>query len=364
MEKFKFNLNFKFFNKWVGNSRGNKYSRNHVLLDPSDEAFWKYSFHEMGIYDIPACLDYILKINKITKKVIYIGHSQGGTSILSGMSENYNYFKENLLLVVLLAPASKIDRFDSYFLDFLQKIDLDDEFKKHKINEVLPFNPDLIDLNLRLSKFYPTIFYAFLELTSDEVSSVNCPDRVKVYFSHSPSGTSRQSITHFKQIINSGKFQKFDFGKEENIKIYGKETQPEYDLDLIKEIPIILCGGLNDKITQIKDIRWLRDQLKKNNKIFFTYYEFEMMGHTSFMLNSNITWFNFVLQDIYKIMKMEGLIKENIISSKFNDNKSKQKDNDTDIYRNTDTNAIDNSHTYTPMPLNSEENIIKEIHLK
>ena len=180
----------------------------------------------MGIYDTPACLEYIIELNKITKKVIYFGHSQGGASILAGMCEEYNFFKDNLLLVVLLAPASRIDRFDSYILDFLQKIDLDDKFKKHKIHEVFPYDPDVIDLNLKLSKFYPTISYAFLELTSDEASSVNCPDRVKVYFSHFPSGTSRQSVTHLKQIINSGKFQKFDYGPEENLKIYNSENAP------------------------------------------------------------------------------------------------------------------------------------------
>jgi len=260
----------------------------------------------MGIYDTPACLSYILEKNENSKKIIYFGHSQGGASILVGMCEKYNFFQEKILVAVLLAPASRIDSIDSNLLHFLKKIDIDDKLKAKNINEVFPFDPDMIDINIKLSKIYPTMSYALLEMTSDEVSWVNCPERTKVYFSHYPSGTSLQSITHFKQLIESKKFQKFDYGKEENLKIYGNETPPEYTLSNIKDIPIILCGGLNDKLTHIKDIRWLRDQIGNINNKFFSYYEFEFMGHASFMLNSNIAWFNFVLHDIYKVIKMDN----------------------------------------------------------
>jgi len=274
-------------------------------LDPAEEDFWKFSFHEMGIFDTPACLNYILDVNKSSKKIIYLGHSQGGASLLSGICEKYNFYHEKILVAVLLAPASRVDSIDSNLLHFLKKIDIDDKLKEKNMHEVFPFDPDMIDLNIKISKVYPTMSYALLEMTSDEVSWVNCPDRIKVFFSHYPSGTSLQSITHFKQLIESKKFQKFDYGKDENLKVYGVENPPEYDLSIIKDIPIILCGGLNDKLTHITDIRWLKSQIGENNLKFFSYYEFEHMGHASFMVNSNITWFNFVLHDIYEVMKMD-----------------------------------------------------------
>lgn len=290
----------------MGNSRGNKYSRNHKNLDPAEEDFWDFSFHEMGIYDTPASLNYILNINKSSKKIIYFGHSQGGASLLAGMCEKYNFYKEKLLVAILLAPASRVDNINSSLLQFFTSIDIDDRMKKFNINEVFPFDPDMIDFNIKISRFYPTMSYAMLEMTSDEVSWVNCPDRIKVFFSHYPSGTSRKSLTHFKQLILSQKFQKFDYGEKLNQELYRSEKPPEYDLSSLKDIPLIICGGLNDKLTHINDIRWLRDQLKNINNKFFSYYEFEHMGHASFLLNSDMTWFNFVLHDLYKVIKFEN----------------------------------------------------------
>lgn len=48
------------YDVWLINPRGNLYSRKHKTLLPSQPEFWEFSFHEIGIYDIPACIDYIL----------------------------------------------------------------------------------------------------------------------------------------------------------------------------------------------------------------------------------------------------------------------------------------------------------------
>jgi pimeloyl-ACP methyl ester carboxylesterase len=60
---------------WLGNSRGNQHSRGHTSLSPSSKLFWNFSFHEMGLYDLPASLDYIYSLNG-GKKIIHAGHSK------------------------------------------------------------------------------------------------------------------------------------------------------------------------------------------------------------------------------------------------------------------------------------------------
>jgi len=43
------------YDVWMNNSRGNRYSRQHISLDADDdkqsEQFWDYSFEEMAKYD-------------------------------------------------------------------------------------------------------------------------------------------------------------------------------------------------------------------------------------------------------------------------------------------------------------------------
>lgn len=47
------------YDVWLGNARGNTYSRHHVSMSNSDKKYWDFSFHEMAIYDLPAEIDFI-----------------------------------------------------------------------------------------------------------------------------------------------------------------------------------------------------------------------------------------------------------------------------------------------------------------
>lgn len=57
---------------------------------PHDPKFWDFSWHEIGIFDIPASIDYILKYTNQTK-LSYVGHSQGVTSFFVMLSELPEY---------------------------------------------------------------------------------------------------------------------------------------------------------------------------------------------------------------------------------------------------------------------------------
>ena len=51
------------YDVWMGNFRGNVYSRNHTIFDPDliVGPFWDFSWWESGVEDIPAMLDYVMK---------------------------------------------------------------------------------------------------------------------------------------------------------------------------------------------------------------------------------------------------------------------------------------------------------------
>lgn len=75
---------------------------------------------------------------------------------------------------------------------------------------------------------------------------------------HYPEGTGWKNLVHYAQIINSGRFQRFDYGVKENLKRYGSKTPPEYDLSKIK-VKTALYSGDVDKLADPQDVQWLED---------------------------------------------------------------------------------------------------------
>lgn len=87
---------------WMGNVRGNVYSR--ASLNSLSSNFWDFSFHEMGVYDLPAFIDFVLEKTGVDK-LHYIGHSQGTTSFWILGSEHPDYMKK-IILMQALAPVA------------------------------------------------------------------------------------------------------------------------------------------------------------------------------------------------------------------------------------------------------------------
>ena len=55
------------------------YSRNHTTLDPDQEFFWRFSWDQMGQFDLPAMLHYV-RDQTSKEKILYVGHSMGTTA--------------------------------------------------------------------------------------------------------------------------------------------------------------------------------------------------------------------------------------------------------------------------------------------
>lgn len=103
------------YDVWMLNCRGTMHSRKHRSLDPNgNNKFWHFSWHEIGIYDLPATIDYILeKTNQ--QKFFYIGHSQGMTSFFVMASQKPEY-NEKIQLTVGLAPPCFMDHMKNSIL--------------------------------------------------------------------------------------------------------------------------------------------------------------------------------------------------------------------------------------------------------
>jgi lysosomal acid lipase/cholesteryl ester hydrolase len=63
------------YDVWLGNSRGNKYSRGKVASDNINrKKYWEFDFEKMGDFDLPTFINYILQVTG-KSKLAYIGHS-------------------------------------------------------------------------------------------------------------------------------------------------------------------------------------------------------------------------------------------------------------------------------------------------
>lgn len=107
------------FDVWFGNSRGSRYSRAHVKLDPnSDATFWEFTWQHMAKFDLPAMIEFILKATN-KEKISYIAHSQGTTQMFAALSEN-NRVSNYLNLFVALAPVASTANIDSISITMLK----------------------------------------------------------------------------------------------------------------------------------------------------------------------------------------------------------------------------------------------------
>lgn len=94
------------YDVWLVNARGTTYSKKHISFDASDDKgdFWNFSWHEIGVYDVPTSIDYVLDVTK-QENLIYIGHSQGTTSFYV-MASEFPEYNEKVKLAVSLAPVA------------------------------------------------------------------------------------------------------------------------------------------------------------------------------------------------------------------------------------------------------------------
>ncbi|KAG0708578.1 Alpha/Beta hydrolase protein [Suillus ampliporus] len=91
------------FDVWMGNNRGNKYSKKSVHHDPNSSKFWNYSLDDFAWHDIPDSIQYILDITK-SSSLSYVGFSQGTAQAFAALSI-HPQLNEKVNVFIALAPA-------------------------------------------------------------------------------------------------------------------------------------------------------------------------------------------------------------------------------------------------------------------
>ncbi|XP_073934927.1 lipase member K isoform X3 [Castor canadensis] len=91
------------YDVWLGNSRGNTWSRKHLKLSPKSPEYWAFSLDEMAKYDLPATINLIIEKTG-QERLYYVGHSQGTTIAFIAFSTNPELAKR-IKIFFALAPV-------------------------------------------------------------------------------------------------------------------------------------------------------------------------------------------------------------------------------------------------------------------
>lgn len=98
------------YDVWLGNARGNTYSKDHAKLSSWFSTFWDFSWDEIAMYDLPAMFDYVRYFTG-AERLHYVAHSQGTTvlfALLSAMPKYNDYIETaQMLAPVVFAGGMK-----------------------------------------------------------------------------------------------------------------------------------------------------------------------------------------------------------------------------------------------------------------
>ncbi|XP_065085053.1 lipase 3-like [Ochlerotatus camptorhynchus] len=251
------------YDVWMGNVRGNMFSRGHLSLDPNRNAYWDYSYHEIGAYDLPAMVDYILFLTG-KQKLHYVGHSQGAAVflVMASMQPKYN---AKVISAHLSAPpaflskaTSPAGRVSGELLSSLQLMEslgirsVGDRFN----SEPMMYLKQAIDVNVVSEEWIMETVYFLTGEDRDGFNMSIMSDLTAAF----PAGGSIRQFMHFMQCYRSGRFAQFDHGKAGNTKRYGHSTPPAYALDLVTA-PVAIYYGSNDRFVSAEDVKLLAKKL-------------------------------------------------------------------------------------------------------
>lgn len=111
---------------WLGNSRGNIYSGEHLKFDCDDDEvnYYNFSFYEMGKFDQPAQIGAVLNHLKI-KTLTYVGYSQGTSQMFSALAMNHGNLRDYISKYIALAPVVRLNHSTDSLLNAIgNKLDI------------------------------------------------------------------------------------------------------------------------------------------------------------------------------------------------------------------------------------------------
>ncbi|EPY49914.1 triglyceride lipase-cholesterol esterase [Schizosaccharomyces cryophilus OY26] len=235
------------YDVWLGNNRGNKYSRQHLRFDSTDVDFWNFSIDDFAHYDIPDTIDYILKTSE-QKQLTYIGFSQGTAQAFAALSVQ-PLLNEKVNSFIALAPAMSPKGLHNRIVDAFVKARPSILFFLFGRKSILP-SAGFWQSILPNVLFNRILSFCLAQLFNWSCESMS-PLQRHASFAHLYSYTSVKCLVHWFQIMRSAEFRMYDNDQivhDYFSKHYRAARFPTKNI----RTPILLFWGDSDSLVDIQ----------------------------------------------------------------------------------------------------------------
>lgn len=255
---------------WLGNNRGNKYSRKHLKLPASEPKFWDFSLDEFAYFDIPDSLTYVKNYyetvhhSPLDPQIIYIGFSQGCSQFFASLSL-YPHLNTQLRMFIGLSPAIIPQNLKHPVFKLIVNHTADDNSFLYSLFGRRALLPSVAFWSTILG---PTLYEKVVDISlqllfgwkGENISQT----QKEMGYPHMFSNSSVKSLLHWFQIIKARRFQIFDetctygvtklsaFNKD--LKSRGNRVAPFPIADHL-DVPMLIFYGDSDILVDVNKIK-------------------------------------------------------------------------------------------------------------
>jgi len=273
------------YDVWMGNYRGNTYSRNHTFFNPDDGngGFWDFTWDEMAHYDLPAMIEKALKETG-KEELQYVGHSMGTTGFMA-MAHYRSDIMDKIRLANFLSPIAYVGHMESPIAWIAGLGDLVYGILSwFGIGEFLPSNL-LMDCLASLfchegvtQGLCTNILFVLCGFDSAQMNQT----LLETIIHHTPAGASTATILQYAQEVTSNGFHGYDWRDDKlNFQHHGGPP-PTYNLHDVTA-PLAVYYGQNDWLANEQDVLMTVSQLPNIVSGMLHMVEFPLWNHLDFL---------------------------------------------------------------------------------
>ncbi|EYU34800.1 hypothetical protein ABFS82_11G136400 [Erythranthe guttata] len=247
------------FDVWISNIRGTRFSRRHLLLDPSNPEYWNWTWDDLVTHDLPSVIELVFK--QTGQKVHYVGHSMGTLIALASFSQGKQVDK--VKSAVLLSPIAYLSHMTTALGVLTARAFVGEITTIFGLAEFNPKEEPVANFLKAMCASSGIDCYDLMTAVTGKNCCLNA-STVELFLKNEPQSTATKNLVHLAQTVRDGTLSKYDYGNANfNMLHYGQSKPPVYDLAKIPhDLPIFISYGGQDSLADVKDVATLLDSLK------------------------------------------------------------------------------------------------------